>query len=274
MSMFSFLLALLMSSIFAAEPSPADENEAEYINKNLITAPNKARALENEDQSILKRHYPFYFAYGHPTTKLQMSFKALLMRKAPIYFGYTQLMFWQLNAKSKPFQDLTYNPELFYKFSFDPDSTLQSIDFGGIAHNSNGKRDDDSRSFNKSYVRFNFQYQLSLWILRISPELAYLYDFDETNSDIREYIGPLTMTVSFIQLFKGWIDKSEFSIQYISAGRYAERWERGGTQVSFSFRLGGMHFVPAFYLQYYRGYAETLLNYHQNVNVFRGGIIF
>ena len=244
------------------------------INYQLLTAPEKAVAIDKDDLSILKRHYPFYFAYGNPSSKLQVSFKTLLIKDVPLYFGYTQLMFWDLLADSKPFRDLTYNPEIFYRWTLNKQWIIKSIDFGGFAHNSNGKAGLDSRSYNKSYVRANFETETKRWVLRFSTEASYLYDFDDTNTDIMDYIGPLSLNVTFVQLYESWIDKTEFSLKASPAGRFADRWDRGGYQASLSFRLGGLKFVPAFYFQYYQGYAETLLNYNKQISVFRGGFLF
>lgn len=233
----------------------------------------EARALEREEQSLLQRHHPFYFAYSSHESKLQASFKTPLVDKWPVYFGYTQLMFWALTADSAPFRDLTYNPELFYRLSLDNAGPLQSIDFGAIEHNSNGKAGDDSRSFNRSYVRFNLVKDGPRWVTRFSTQLSAMHPL-ETNKNIQDFVGPLSFTISFVQMFDAWIDKSEIALQASPGGKFANRWDYGGYQLSWSFRVGAIHLVPAFYLQYYRGFAETLLNYDKRVNEFRVGVIF
>lgn len=242
-------------------------------NGSLLASPNKVQKMEEEDGSILQRHRPFYFAFGNPLSKLQVSFKAPIIRNVPLYFGYTQFMFWAMREKSKPFRDLTYNPELFYRWSHNW-GLLKSIDFGLFAHNSNGKKDGDSRSMDEQYVRFNFDREGPRWITRFAVQAAYLHGFDDTNKNIQKYIGPLSFSISFIQLFDAWFDKSEVALQAAPGGKFANNWDRGGYQLSWSFRLGRFALVPAFYLQYYQGYAETLLNYDHQVSEFRGGVIF
>ncbi len=231
------------------------------------------KRLEEEDASILQRHRPFYFAYGRPTSKLQVSFKIPLIRKVPLYFGYTQFMFWALSEKSKPFRDLTFNPELFYRWH-QRRGLLSSIDFGVFGHNSNGKSGADSRSLDEQYVRFNFDREGARWLTRFGLQAAYLHGFDDTNKDIQRYLGPLSVSVSFIQLFDAWFDKSEISLQATPGGKLADAWDYGGYQLSWSFRLGKFALVPAFYIQFYHGYAETLLNYDKRVSELRGGVIF
>jgi phospholipase A1 len=183
-------------------------------------------------------------------------------------------MFWALEEKSRPFRDFTYNPELFYRYPTEKTGFLHSIDFGILGHNSNGKGGPDSRSLDKHYLRFNFDREGDRWVTRFGAQVSYLYDFDETNRDIQEFIGPLSLSISFIQLFDSWVDKSEVALTASPGGKFATRWDHGGYQLSWSFRFGKFDLVPAFYLQYYYGYAETLLNYDQQVSEFRGGIVF
>ena len=266
----TFLHLVLSFAIFSAAQSHAEESTA----GSLLDAPNKNEKLNEEEASILERHYPFYFVYGRPLSKLQVSFKSPVVRGLPLYFGYTQIMFWELEEKSKPFRDFTYNPELFYRLDKVKWGWLKSMDIGIYGHNSNGRKGAESRSLDSHYLRFNFDKEGERWVTRFGTQLSYLYAFDETNRDIQEYIGPLSLSVSFIQLFDSWVDKSEVALAVSPGGKFADQWDRGGYQLSWSFRAGRFDLVPAFYLQYYYGYAETLLNYNQQVSEFRGGIIF
>ncbi len=263
----------LIISLQSCNPvfAQVEEEAAPTLGPHEVAAGDK---IDYEDSSILQRHNPFYFVYGEPLSKLQLSFKSPAFRDVPLYFGYTQFMFWALTEESKPFRDLTYNPELFYRWSPHDWGWLTSVDFGILGHHSNGKRGPDSRSYDKQYVRFNFENEGRRWLTRFSLQGAYLYGFDPTNKDIQNYVGPLSLSVSFVQLFDSWIDKSEVAFMAAPGGKFSTRWDQGGYQLSWSFRLGGFALVPSFYMQYYYGYAETLLNYNVDVREFRGGVIF
>lgn len=267
-----FLLFIALQScnpVFAQSEAPEDQPS--------MVGPQEespAKQLDMEDESILQRHHPFYFVYGEPLSKLQLSFKSPAFHDVPLYFGYTQLMFWALNEDSKPFRDLTYNPELFYRYSPKNWGWLKSIDFGILGHHSNGKQGAISRSYDKQYLRFNFESEGRRWLTRFSLQAAYLHGFDPGNKVIQDYVGPLNLSISFVQLFDSWIDKSEVAFMAQPGGKFSTRWDQGGYQLSWSFRIGKVALVPAFYLQYYYGYAETLLNYDVDVREFRGGIIF
>lgn len=239
-----------------------------------VSVPKNSEELEKTEASLLERHYPVYFAYSGHLSKVQVSFKSPLVRNVPVYFGYTQVMFWDLGAESKPFRDFTYNPEFFYRWDLGNKGFLKAIDFIPWSHQSNGKQGQESRSYEKITVRAHTEYELKRNILRISAQASYLYGFDPANRDIQDYIGPVSFAISFIQLFSYWIDKGDFTILASPGGKFANKFSRGGYQFSYSFRLGGINIVPAFYLQYYTGYAETLLNYDKRINEFRGGFIF
>ena len=75
-----------------------------------------ALSVAEEAQSELIHFYQFkptYFLMGTPYTKIEFSFKADVIRSVPLYFGYTQLMFWELFVQSPYFYDIDYNPEVF-----------------------------------------------------------------------------------------------------------------------------------------------------------------
>lgn len=151
---------------------------------------------------------------------------------------------------------------------------LKYFDFGLFNHTSNGKSDEASRSFNKSYVRGYFETESSRWVTGGFLQLASLYNLDSTNRDVKSYVGTFSFGLTFVQLFDAWIDKSQLTFEALPGGDWKLDFAKGGYQLSLAFRLGGFELVPSFYLQYYHGFAETLLNYNHNVDVFRVGFIF
>jgi outer membrane phospholipase A len=226
-------------------------------------------------QEILKILYykPMYFAYGNPSSKVQLSFRVPLFEDIPLNFAYSQIIFWELSADSKPFLDATYNPEFFYRMNLKTE-WLPVLDLGLWEHNSNGKGGDDSRSYNQSYLRSVWAFDSKNWITAFYLKVRYLYDLDEGNLDITDYVGPFEMGFKFVQRFDSWIDHLDVMLNINPGGKWGTDWEKGGYQISLDFHLGGVKVVPAFYLQYYRGYSETLINYNQQVDSFRGGVMF
>lgn len=73
---------------------------------------------------------------------------------SPWYFGYSQRSFWQLydGGRSRPFRESDYNPEIFYRWTPDPERFSHwGADFG-LEHESNGQDLPLSRSWNRLYV--------------------------------------------------------------------------------------------------------------------------
>jgi outer membrane phospholipase A len=129
--------------------------------------------------SLLVRHQPYlenisaykpmYFLVGTDPedSKFQFSFKyrffnteSDLVNDLPalkgIHFAYTQTSFWDLESDSKPFQDTSYKPELFF-LSPNIDTMFSSVKGffiqTGLEHESNGMAAEESRSTN--YLYFN-----------------------------------------------------------------------------------------------------------------------
>lgn len=229
--------------------------------------------LKDRDDNTIFRHKPVYFAYSNPLTKVQLSFRSALIDDWPLYFGYTQVIFWKLGEDSKPFLDATYNPEFFYTWTI-KGHKLKTLDLGIWEHQSNGKGGTDSRSFDQSYLRFNYAFETRSWVIAASAKLSYMYNNDQENQDIDDYIGPWEFNLKFIQVFPGIIDKSELGLTAHPGGQWGTDWAKGGYEVSYSFRLGGVRVVPAFYIQYFTGYGETLLTYNLKEDQYRFGLLF
>jgi outer membrane phospholipase A len=70
------------------------------------------------------------------------------------------------------------------------------------------------------------------------------------------------------------MDRAEVNFRFFPGGRWANDWSRGGLELGFVARFGGIQFLPALYLQYYEGYAESLLFYNKKVNHVKIGFIF
>ncbi|RYZ80546.1 MAG: hypothetical protein EOP06_25145, partial [Proteobacteria bacterium] len=142
----------------------------------------------------LEGYRPSYFLYGNPDTKVQVSFKVELVEHSRFFFAYSQLMFWDLRAKSAPFRDLNYNPELFYRLPFYSDKNFIDL---GFEHESNGKGDEDSRSWNRAYVRVSGPTQLfNEPTLFASAKVWFAQSNKETNADLQRYRGVWELTLT------------------------------------------------------------------------------
>lgn len=214
---------------------------------------------------------PMYFAVGHngdTNAKLQFSFKYRLMIPDDLrsrafvdnlYLAYTQTSIWDLSADSRPFRDTTYSPQVFY---YVPDTGWRSPFFtrmgfaAGIAHESNGKAGDDSRSINMPFIRPTFEFgDLTANHLTVSPKIYY-YLGTSNNPDIADYRGYVDLLVKYgspdgwqlaTTLRKGtkhWYGSVDSQLTYPLAKLLGSAW-------------GGYVWVG-----YFNGYGEDLLDYN------------
>ncbi len=246
----------------------------------LQLVPVSSHAYTNE-VSVLKvpidGYKPSYFLYGNPDSKLQLSFKLQLLERWKFYFGYTQLMFWELREDSKPFRDLNFNPEIFYRYQKSEDADWH-VDLGIWDHESNGRSGEESRSWDRSFVRYSFKLRNAK-----SPELFFdtklwfapTKSFDTTNNDIQRYRGFWEINVTATNFLGGYFDRHDLSFRLYPGGPSGSDPTRGGQELTFRF-IGAFKplALPMLTLQLFNGYGENLLDYRNRRTMFRVGIGF
>jgi phospholipase A1 len=206
--------------------------------------------------------------------KFQISFKFKLWENlfkkrtnGDLFFAYTQLAMWQLYNKdiSSPFRDTNYEPEILLYFDndwkiFGFSNRLNVI---GFAHQSNGRSEPLSRSWNRVYAAFifnkgNWANGLKVWY-RI-PEDAE----DDNNPDIEDYLGNFELR----SVYK-W-EKNTLGIMWRNNLDFDEN--RGAVQLDWSFPLPGTDRIKG-YVQYFNGYGQCLLDYNASASTFGAGFL-
>ncbi|MDH4468949.1 MAG: phospholipase A [Bacteriovoracaceae bacterium] len=214
---------------------------------------------------------PIYVVGGDEDLKLQFSSKYRLAQNLNIYLAYTQTMFWSIYEASKPFKDITYAPEIFYRFWDRENVFLKSID-AGYLHNSNGKKEKDSRSFDRFFLKFNQASTIGRNVLYSELRIYQLANKDPENTNIDKYFGFWDLQLRLTNLIT-FSNKSVDLELKIFAGSKIVDFDQGGKILGIIYRLGSKNFNPALYLQYYSGYAESLLTYQEKSEELRFGII-
>ena len=174
-----------------------------------------------------------------------------------LYFGYTQRSWWQAynTDASSPFRETNYEPELFIDIDtpWDALGWVNTRNRVAINHQSNGRSDPLSRSWNRIYLESIFQ--SGDWAVTVAPHWRVPEsEEDDDNPDIERYMG-----YGDIRVAKRLDDNHEISGQLRgnpSAGNM-------GTQIDYSW--------PAFnslraHVQYYYGYGESLIDYDHRVH--------
>ena len=200
--------------------------------------------------------------------KLQLSIKVplnksdIFVKDDRLFFGFTLKSWWQVYSDniSKPFRETNYQPEFFYTTPLDLSvGQTNSAFMIGVEHQSNGRSQGLSRSWNRLYFNWLFEYQnfaLSFRPWYRLPEDRKEDPFDsrgDDNPDIHRYMGYFELGMAY-----QW-DKYEFHM----IGHQNFKTQRGGAQLGVTFPLSGR---LRGYIQYFGGYGESLIDYNHSQN--------
>jgi phospholipase A1/A2 len=188
----------------------------------------------------------------------------LLGGNGDLWFGYTQVSFWQVfNGEiSAPFRETNYEPEGYVSFLTGYDLfglKLRTVNLG-LVHQSNGRAEPLSRSWNRLFADFqltrgDFALSFKPW-LRIKEDPA-----EDNNPDIENYLGRYEL-----RLFYGWRGQV-FSAMLRNV---LDSEQRLNAELSWSFpiarRLRGL-------VQWYNGYGESLIDYNYNSHRIGVGVL-
>ncbi|NRA70735.1 MAG: phospholipase A [Gammaproteobacteria bacterium] len=210
------------------------------------------------------------YELDRPEAKFQISFKGpiwldILGSNVELWFGYTQVSFWQwFNTDlSSPFRESNYEPEAWLEYDLDYELydgwKLTNIAAGGN-HQSNGQEELLSRSWNRVMASVNFDKQIDsnqqininikTW-KRVSEEFD-----DDDNPDISRFMGHAELTTVYRY------HRHEFSLMLRNMTS-----SRRGINFNWSFPIGSSSHVKG-YFQLFNGYGESLIDYnHYNQSI-------
>jgi len=207
--------------------------------------------------------------------KFQLSIKVPLLTSNlfvagdQLFFGFTIESWWQLYSEniSKPFRETNYQPEFFYMapINFHPLGGNSAI-IVGMEHQSNGRSQALSRSWNRVYLTYlyekqNFALSFKPWyrISEEAKETPFSSDGDD-NPDILDYMGHFELGMAY-----KFNDDYELSFR----GRENFSTHNGFAEVGITFPLWGK---LKGYAQFSSGYGESLIDYNYNQQRFGIGI--
>lgn len=245
---------------------------------NLEGRPLDADSVRNdfEKQPYFGLYKDNYFIFGPSLThadktntniKFQISIaqrltKSVLPWGTYLYLFYSQKCFWNVLEESMPMTDLNFNPGIgLTKPLFVKDRYIGKLTFM-IEHESNGRDSIQSRSWNKVSLAGNIMIDKCLTV----HGKAWIPIVDGMNNkDILHYCG----------IYQCGIQASTPNQRFICTMLLTKRLGKffnynNVIELAYRFSLRDNQY---FFIQYYNGYGEGLLDYKQFHNQLRAGIV-
>ncbi|MGL5387136.1 MAG: phospholipase A [Enterobacterales bacterium] len=236
-------------------------NMLQHYDNPFTLYPYETNYLIYTDTSDLNKEAIKSYSWAENARKDEVKFQLSLA--FPIWRGiagensvlgasYTQRSWWQLSNhdESSPFRETNYEPQIFvgwataYKFA---GWTLRDIEVG-LNHESNGREDPTSRSWNRGYARL--MAQNGDWQVEVKPWFRFSEsDSSDDNPDITKYMGYYRLTVGYA------LGDSVFSAE----GQYNWNSGFGGAQLGWSYPITSH---VRFYTQVFSGYGESMIDYN------------
>ncbi|MGB5867396.1 MAG: phospholipase A [Arcobacteraceae bacterium] len=286
--------------------SASDSEKLENIKQQLL---NKQQTQNDQNSkyhfNLMTHHENFLLFGGHSSSNLtqkhwdangnrdynneytrdtneaqfQISFKIPLVEnifndQTDLFVAYTQNSFWQVydDEHSSPFRETNYMPEIFLQWQPDmkiSTSILKEIQLS-LIHQSNGQSIGASRSWNRAQVnmllqRQNLFYGVELWERfkenqKSSPSEAR----GDDNPNLEHYIGKQKYFIKYeADQYKITLAHQNDLFNYSTS--------RGNTKLDFVFPSMNSHFD--FFIRYFHGYGESLIDYDVKINRISFGII-
>lgn len=218
-------------------------------NKNELPESENPNNIETEKQNLTSTEAKF---------QLSLKTKAvenILGDNGDLWLGYTQSSRWQVynSEESRPFRETNYEPEasLIFRTNYDLLGLNWRMLGLTINHQSNGRSDPLSRSWNR--VMLNLGFEKDNFALMVRP----WYRFeekreDDNNPDIKNYIGRGDMTAFY--RYK----EHDFSLMLRHTLKGGDE-NRGAVQFDWSFPISGRLRGQ---FQLFDGYGESLIDYN------------
>lgn len=224
------------------------------------SSPNPSNTVQPDQEQQLKSM----------EAKFQLSLKTkavenLFGDNGDVWVGYTQSSRWQVynEAESRPFRETNYEPEASLVFRTNYEMLGLNWRMLGLTlnHQSNGRSDPLSRSWNRvilnlGFERDNFALMLRPWY-RIEEDSA-----DDNNPDITDYVGRGDLTA-----FYRW-KEHDFSLMLRHSLKGGDD-SHGAVQFDWTFPISGKLRGQ---VQLFDGYGESLIDYNHRATYVGVGV--
>jgi phospholipase A1 len=194
--------------------------------------------------------------------------------------AYTQQVWWQAYDDSAPFREINYTPEIFFTipspYDIDEKKNLKAIQFG-FRHQSNGQEGYRSRSWNRLFIASLWQWdniflKAQAWY-RIPEEKKDASFYDGTNPDASGDDNPN---------IENYLGYGDIEIKYLyGINQFGLKWRnnlkldgnKGSIQLDFTRPFHNSQ-NTYWYLKFFNGYGESLIDYDRSVSKISFGFSF
>jgi len=219
-----------------------------------------------------------YFISGVPTNKAikkdnsdikyQISFKQMVSRatlplNSYLFVTYTQKAFWNVYSDSSPFEEINFNPGVgIGKPVFNKEGYIFGLAELKFEHESNGRDSLDSRSWNRISGVFHTPLGKRT-ILSVKAWVPITYT--ENHPDLLDYVG-----LGEIKVEQTIINNRLIADLTIRKG--LDGW-KGSASTRVLYRLFNNSGNQYLMLEWFTGYAESLIDYNQYSSMVRIGYV-
>lgn len=197
----------------------------------------------------------FQLSISQRLTKSKLPFDTYL------FIQYTQKAFWNVFQNSLPMRDLNFNPGIGLGHLIIRENKYIGKSYLMLEHESNGRDSIDSRSWNKLslalalMINKNWEMQFSTWVPFVDGA---------NNKDLLKYKGIFQLAGNYRT------NNHRFNCGLILTKR--KTWLSFNTQLEVSYKFNNKE-NQYFFLQYYNGYGENLLDYNKFKSMLRIGFV-
>src|SRR5690606_17265025 len=217
--------------------------------KNELPESENPNNIETEKQNLTSTEAKF---------QLSLKTKAvenILGNNGDLWLGYTQSSRWQVynSEESRPFRETNYEPEASFVLRTNYDLFGLNWRMLGLTinHQSNGRSDPLSRSWNR--VMLNLGFEKDNFALMVRPWYRFEENRDDDNNpEIKNYIGRGDMTAFYRH------NEHDFSLMLRHTLKGGED-NRGAMQFDWTFPISGRLRGQ---FQLFDGYGESLIDYN------------
>jgi phospholipase A1 len=293
------LALLMLASPLVMSHETSTEHSADESGSLVVDRIERERAVQDNRSVLLahKRNYVLPLTYANQPNddvfeigssdfgqdldnaeiQFQVSLKAplaedLFTEQDRLFVGFTVRSFWQAynDELSSPFRETNYEPEIFWVTPvpwtiLGGDASLFGL---GLTHQSNGRSQLFSRSWNRVYAyvvweRWRYVFQFKVWGRISEDEKDDPLDPDgDDNPDIEDYLGNFEFTTAYRQ--------NDHEVSVMLRNNLESDDNRGAIQIDWTFPLQRRF---RGYVQFFNGYGESLIDYDAHIERLGIGIL-